>query len=140
MSIADDRQHLEQILASSKASLSSQSVDPGALKRLLLEFRQRLVAALRDMLPSTSAESRTLLVDNMDRGRRSFGRVFHAALFLYQKLRALVPTELHESLHDPLSPIIPFPFYVLPYKAQHAFRSLTALSRGAPKRTRSSSP
>merc|ERR1712066_506392 len=48
--------------------------------------------------------------------------------FLYQKVRAYVPSELQDSLKDPLSKLVPLPFYVLPYKAHHAMqRGLTAI-------------
>lgn len=50
-------------------------------------------------------------------GRGAFGRLLHASLFLYQKLRTLVPTELEVTMKDPLSKLVPVPFYVLPYKA-----------------------
>jgi len=143
MAMADDKQVArEREARESFSPHASEFVDAAAIKRLLLEFRQRLAAAAADMLPSASAESRALLVENFDRGRRGFGRIFHAALFFYQKVRAFLPSELQESLHDPLSKIVPFPFYVLPYKAKHAMhRSLTSLVRGVPKqRSPSSSP
>jgi len=148
MVIADERKIAKECNARSQGAaeaLETEITEPtvAALKQLLLEFRQRLVAALADMLPSKSVESRALLVDTLDRGRCCFGRIFHASLFLYQKVRALVPTELLESVHDPLSKLVPFPFYVLPYKAQHALqRGLSALAHGVPTkaRSRSSSP
>jgi len=146
MAVADDHRIARQCEAREQVSpqLPAMELDEltmATLKRLLLEFRLRLVAAVSDMSPSSSAESYALLVENLDRGRRCFGRIFHAALFLYQKLRALVPSELQESLHDPLSKLVPFPFYVLPYKAQHAFRSgLVASSHGIPLKARSASP
>jgi len=145
MVIADERKIARECTARSQGdaeALDSEIQEPtaAALKQLLLEFRQRLVSALADMLPSKSAESRALLVDTLDRCRRCFGRIFHAALFLYQKVRAFVPTELLESVHDPLSKLVPFPFYVLPYKAQHALqRGLSALAHGVPSRARSRS-
>merc|ERR1712178_418949 len=139
MFIADDHRVARECQAREQAAPTSVSefndLTVATLRRLLLEFRLRLVAAVSDMSPSASAESRALLVENLDRGRRSFGRIFHAALFLYQKVRAFVPSELQESLHDPLSKIAPFPFYVLPYKAQHALQhGLAALVHGVPKR------
>jgi len=146
MVVADDHRIAREREAREKVNpqLATSELDEltmATLKQLLLEFRLRLVAAVSDMSPSSSPESRALLVENLDRGRRCFGRIFHAALFLYQKLRAFVPTELHESLHDPLSKLVPFPFYVLPYKAQHALkRGLSALSHGTPGQTRSASP
>eukprot|EP00427_Karlodinium_veneficum_P010565 CAMPEP_0169086444 /NCGR_PEP_ID=MMETSP1015-20121227/13702_1 /TAXON_ID=342587 /ORGANISM="Karlodinium micrum, Strain CCMP2283" /LENGTH=940 /DNA_ID=CAMNT_0009146609 /DNA_START=79 /DNA_END=2897 /DNA_ORIENTATION=- len=94
----------------------------GALKRLLLEFRQRLAAAIEDMIESDARDSRTIVAESMEAGRRCFGRIFHAAMFLYQKARAFLPSELRETLKDPLSKVVPYPFYVLPYKAQHAMR------------------
>jgi len=96
-----------------------------SLKRLVLEFRHRVAASIAELLPSSSmdlVESRTVLAAAFDRGRRSFGRLLNASLFLYQKLRALLPSELEEPLQDPLSRMVPVPFYVLPYKAQFAMR------------------
>jgi len=108
-----------------------------SLKRLILEFRHRVAASIAELLPSSSmdlVESRTVLAGVFDRGRRSFGRLLNASLFLYQKLRALLPSELEEPLQDPLSRLVPVPFYVLPYKAQFAMRQgairLTAGRRG----------
>lgn len=101
-----------------------------SLKRLVLEFRHRMAAALVDLAPS-SDDALPMLVGALDRGRRSFGRFLHAALFLYQKLRALVPSELLEPLQDPLCKLVPLPFYVLPYKVQHALKhGLAAAVRG----------
>ncbi|CAE7332813.1 RAB26 [Symbiodinium natans] len=47
---------------------------------------------------------------------------WHASLFLYQKLRTLVPSELEETMRDPVSRLVPVPFYVLPYKARGVTR------------------
>lgn len=114
----------EQGLAS---VLTARFPEPTAasLKRLLLEFRHRVAAGLAEVLPADPVdpvEACMVLAGTLERGRRSFGRVLHAALFLYQKLRTLVPSELQEPLADPLSRLVPVPFYVLPYKAQHAMR------------------
>merc|ERR1740138_735391 len=69
-----------------------------------------------------AAPRREVLAQALGSGRHGFGRFFHAALFLYQKLRTLVPSELFETMQDPLSKFVPVPFYVLPYKVQHALR------------------
>uniref|UniRef100_A0A7S4RST6 Uncharacterized protein n=1 Tax=Alexandrium monilatum TaxID=311494 RepID=A0A7S4RST6_9DINO len=105
-----------------------------ALKRLVLEFRHRVAAGVAELLPAEPlepTEARAMLAGALERGRSGFGRALHAALFLYQKLRALVPSELQEPLEDPLSRLVPVPFYVLPYKAKHALqRGVTRVVRG----------
>eukprot|EP00439_Symbiodinium_sp_Y106_P085144 s574_g27.t1 len=55
----------------------------------------------------------------------------HASLFLYQKLRTLVPSELEETMRDPVSRLVPVPFYVLPYKFRLAVhRGVGGLAQG----------
>jgi len=111
------------------------------LKRLVLEFRHRIAAALSEMMTGAPERARTLLMENLADGRKSLGRLLHAALFLYQKLRTLVPSELQESLQDPLSKLVPMPFYVLPYKAQLALKhGAAAIVRGGCRCRRSRSP
>ena len=59
LAVADERQIAKECNAREQGksdSLASEVLEPttGALKRLLLEFRQRLVAALADMLLGSS--------------------------------------------------------------------------------------
>ncbi|CAE7746789.1 RAB34 [Symbiodinium microadriaticum] len=59
------------------------------------------------------------------------GEAKHASLFLYQKLRTLVPSELEETMRDPVSRLVPVPFYVLPYKFRLAVhRGVGGLAQG----------
>merc|ERR1712061_896560 len=90
--------------------------------RLVLEFRHRLSSYFMELLPADAVEAQIVMTETLERSRRGFGRVLLAALFLYQKLRTLVPTELHEAMEDPAGKLVPLPFYVLPYKSQHVLR------------------
>mmetsp|Transcript_42867 Transcript_42867/g.100554 ORF Transcript_42867/g.100554 Transcript_42867/m.100554 type:complete len:917 (-) Transcript_42867:60-2810(-) len=102
------------------------------LKDLLAEFRHRTSAFVGDLSPvHEGSEAPSTMAAALSRGRDQFGRFFHAALFLYQKLRSLVASELREQLQDPLCQLVPLPFYVLPYKLQNALRtSSAAMVRG----------
>jgi len=110
------------------------------LKRLILEFRHRLSTYFMERLPAepaAEAQRAAAMVEFLDRTRRGLGRVMHAMLFLYQKLRTLVPTELHDAMEDPAGKLVPLPFYILPYKAQHALRqgavAVVQSAYGAPR-------
>eukprot|EP00931_Biecheleriopsis_adriatica_P087576 TRINITY_DN62019_c0_g1_i1.p1 TRINITY_DN62019_c0_g1~~TRINITY_DN62019_c0_g1_i1.p1 ORF type:complete len:1094 (+),score=230.28 TRINITY_DN62019_c0_g1_i1:82-3363(+) len=115
----------------------------GTIKSLLVEFRQRVAEAVAEAPGASSAASGTTeaslqgLVATLELGRGAFGRLLHAALFLYQKLRTLVPSELEVEMRDPLSRMVPVPFYVLPYKVRLAVkrgvkRGPIGLARGQP--------
>lgn len=91
-----------------------------SLKSFIFEFRQRVAESVSELPGAAQAahglEGSQALVKTLELGRGAFGRLLHAALFLYQKLRTLVPTELEVTMRDPLSRLVPVPFYVLPYK------------------------
>lgn len=91
-----------------------------SLKSFIFEFRQRVAESVAELPGAAQAahglEGSQALVKTLELGRGAFGRLLHAALFLYQKLRTLVPTELEVTMRDPLSRLVPVPFYVLPYK------------------------
>eukprot|EP00930_Biecheleria_cincta_P038785 TRINITY_DN26658_c0_g1_i1.p1 TRINITY_DN26658_c0_g1~~TRINITY_DN26658_c0_g1_i1.p1 ORF type:complete len:998 (-),score=257.45 TRINITY_DN26658_c0_g1_i1:55-3048(-) len=107
------------------------------LKKLLIEFRYRLAEALAEAPGASTAVSCSAdaslqaFMGTLELGRSGFGRWLHAALFLYQKLRTLVPSELELAMRDPVSKLVPVPFYVLPYKVRLAVkRGTVALARG----------
>lgn len=110
------------------------------LKRLILEFRRRLSAFFMELLPADPVEAQMAMAGLLDSTRRSLGRVLHATLFLYQKLRTLVPTELHEAMEDPAGKLVPLPFYVMPYKSQSVLRqgadAVVRSAYGAPRGAR----
>ncbi|CAE8734923.1 unnamed protein product, partial [Polarella glacialis] len=116
------------------------------LKSLIVEFRQRLAQAIAEVPGASFASSDgpsdaglAALTATLELGRGGFGRLLHAALFLYQKLRTLVPSELEATVKDPLSRLVPVPFYVLPYKVRLALkRGASGLARGETEATRSS--
>ena len=91
-----------------------------SLKSFVFEFRQRVAESVAELPGASQAayglEGSEALVKTLELGRGAFGRLLHAALFLYQKLRTLIPTELEVTMRDPLSRLVPVPFYVLPYK------------------------
>jgi len=91
-----------------------------SLKSFVFEFRQRVAESVAELPGASQAahglEGSQALVKTLELGRGAFGRLLHAALFLYQKLRTLIPTELEVTMRDPLSRLVPVPFYVLPYK------------------------
>jgi len=110
------------------------------LKSLILEFRQRVAEALAEAPGASAAANGSTeaalhaLVATLELGRGGFGRLLHASLFLYQKLRTLVPSELEVTMNDPLSRLVPVPFYVLPYKVRLALqRGSSGLARGEPE-------
>lgn len=91
-----------------------------SLKSFVFEFRQRVAESVAELPGASQAayglEGSQALVKTLELGRGAFGRLLHASLFLYQKLRTLIPTELEVTMRDPLSRLVPVPFYVLPYK------------------------
>lgn len=97
-----------------------------SLKSFIFEFRQRVAESVAELPGASQAayglEGSQALVKTLELGRGAFGRLLHAALFLYQKLRTLVPTELEVTMRDPLSRLVPVPFYVLPYKVPPKIR------------------
>eukprot|EP00746_Dinoflagellata_sp_MGD_P165316 gnl/MRDRNA2_/MRDRNA2_94517_c0_seq1.p1 gnl/MRDRNA2_/MRDRNA2_94517_c0~~gnl/MRDRNA2_/MRDRNA2_94517_c0_seq1.p1 ORF type:complete len:1036 (-),score=243.87 gnl/MRDRNA2_/MRDRNA2_94517_c0_seq1:151-3258(-) len=111
--------------------LKSRHISEGSMrvvKGLLLEFRHRLASAICEALPQVDTDLETrrkALVRLLDIGRSSFGRALNAAVFLYQKLRTLVPSELFEEIEDPLGGVVPLPFYVKSYKVKHALKRMT---------------
>lgn len=120
-------------LAQADAAESLSEANLGTLKRLILECRHRLSAALLDLLPADLGEARVTVTFALDKARRMYGRLLHAMLFLYQKLRTIVPTELKEAVEHPMAAELPLPFYVLPYKADAALRfGVQALLRQEP--------
>mmetsp|Transcript_50430 Transcript_50430/g.117710 ORF Transcript_50430/g.117710 Transcript_50430/m.117710 type:complete len:877 (-) Transcript_50430:29-2659(-) len=126
-----DRRLLQDSIGQARVERIS-DVTMATLRELLVEFRQRTSAFLSELLPSGGSDWPTVMASALNKGRNQFGRFFHASLFLYQKLRTLVGSELRETIQDPLSQLVPLPFYVLPYKLQHALRaSSAAMVRGA---------
>jgi len=110
-----------------------------AMKSFIFEFRKRVAEAIAELpgalhTDSGVAEGRAFQ-KILEIGRGSFGRLLHASLFLYQKLRTLVPSELEETMRDPVSRLVPVPFYTLPYKfrlAVHRGIGVNGLARGLP--------
>lgn len=102
------------------------------MKSFVLEFRKRVAEAVAELPGALNdfAEGQALQT-TLEIGRGSFGRLLHASLFLYQKLRTLVPSELEETMRDPVSRLVPVPFYVLPYKFRLAVhRGVGGLAQG----------
>ena len=104
--------------------------DPGAALREVCEERQ--INGLRCIVTEfrhrwaeffAGASELTALKEALASGRWQFGRLFHASLFLYQKLR-LVSGELI------LEPLDDMPFYLRPSK----LRSLTRAKVRRPER------
>lgn len=87
-----------------------------ALRRLVLECRHRLMASFLELVSPDPELAEARLAEALGQLRHSFGRVLHALLFLYQKMRIFLPGELAETMRDPASSMLPVPFYVLPYK------------------------
>lgn len=102
------------------------------MKSFVLEFRKRVAEAVAELPGALNdfAEGQAFQT-TLEIGRGSFGRLLHASLFLYQKLRTLVPSELEETMRDPVSRLVPVPFYVLPYKFRLAVhRGVGGLAQG----------
>jgi len=144
--LAAERRAREQVAAAESSDFESELPNGGllegkvsTLKSLILEFRQRVAEALAEAPGASASNGSTeaalqALVATLELGRGGFGRLLHAALFLYQKLRTLVPSELEVTMKDPLSRLVPVPFYVLPYKVRLALqRGSSGLARGEPE-------
>eukprot|EP00913_Durusdinium_trenchii_P023095 g21681.t1 len=65
-----------------------------SLKSFIFEFRQRVAESVAELPGASQAayglEGSQALVKTLELGRGAFGRLLHAALFLYQKLRSLL--------------------------------------------------